>query len=360
MRKGLRGKLGRDYKIMHSPLVSAILVSYNTRELTLRALEALEGACDGLNVETWVVDNGSRDDSVAQIRARPDVNIIEAGENLGFGRANNRALERARGDYFLLVNTDAFLEEMALRELLDAANRHPRAAVVAPRVLNVDGSCQRSVWPFPTPAHAWSENLGVGWLWRRLRPTLRASGSPDDEGEISWAIGACLLVRRAAYEQIGGFDPQFWMYAEETDWQKRMAEAGWQIVFAPRARVTHLGGASGAGNAQVSQSFYASQDAYTLKHHGARRVEIGARGAGVGTVAAFTVLWFARPGQAARCARARQTKAGADAGAAQFGREVVSYKGDSFRNFLGPHPSTALAPPGDHPITGEGARYGRR
>ena len=254
---------------MQSPLISAILVSYNTRELTLRALQALEGASDGLNVETWVVDNGSADDSVAQTRARfPDVNIIEAGENLGFGRANNRAMKRTRGDYFLLVNTDAFLEETALRELLDAANRHPGAAVVAPRVLNADGSHQRSVWPFPTPAHAWSENLGVGWLLRRANPKLRASGSPDDEDEIPWAIGACLLVRRAAYEQIGGFDPQFWMYAEETDWQKRMRENGWQIVFAPPARVTHLGGASGAGNAQVSDAFYASQDAYTLKHHG--------------------------------------------------------------------------------------------
>ena len=254
---------------MQKPLISAILVSYNTREFTARALEALERAAHDLDVETWVVDNGSSDDSVAQIRARfPNINIIEAHENLGFGRANNRAMERARGDYLLLLNTDAFVEGTALRELREAAVRHPRAAVIAPRVLNEDGSRQRSVWPFPTPLHAWSENLGLGWLLRRLRPQLRASGSPDDEGEIAWAIGACLLVRRAAYEQIGGFDPQFWMYAEETDWQKRMREAGWQIVFAPKARVTHLGGGSGAGNAQVSRAFYDSQDAYTLKHHG--------------------------------------------------------------------------------------------
>ena len=254
---------------MKPPLVSAILVSFNTRDLTLRALEALQSASRGLNVETWVVDNASDDESVAHIRARfPDVQIIESSENLGFGAANNRAMESARGDYFLLLNTDAFLGNDALRELLNAANRHPRAAVVAPRILNADGSRQKSVWPFPTPAQSWSENLGVGWFSRRLSARLRDYGSPDDEAEIPWAIGACLLVRRAAYEQVGGFDPRFWMYAEETDWQKTMRENGWQIVFAPAARVTHLGGASGAKSARVSREFYASMDNYASKHHG--------------------------------------------------------------------------------------------
>ena len=254
---------------MQSPLTSVIFVSFNTRDLTLRALESVQKAARDLNVEIWVVDNASSDDSVACIRARfPAVDIIESDENLGFGAANNLAMERARGDYFLLINTDAFLETDALRELSNAAQRHPRAAVIAPRVLNEDGSRQKSVWPFPTPAHAWSENLGLNWLARRFNPSLRKIHSPDDEGEIAWAIGACLLVRRAAYEQVGGFDARFWMYAEETDWQKSMRDTGWQIVFAPNAVVTHLGGASGAGNARVSEAFYRSADAYTLKHHG--------------------------------------------------------------------------------------------
>ena len=254
---------------MPSPLISVIFVSFQTRDLTLRALEAVQNAARDLEIEIWVVDNASQDDSVACIRARfPAVQIIESPENLGFGAANNVAMKRARGEYFLLINTDAFLQSDTLRELLNAATRHPRAAVVAPRVLNQDGSRQKSVWPFPTPAHAWRENLGLIWLARRFDERLRKSHSPDDEGEIPWAIGACLLVRRAAYEQVGGFDPRFWMYAEETDWQKMMRDAGWQIVFAPAAVVTHLGGASGAGNARVSSAFYDSADAYTLKHHG--------------------------------------------------------------------------------------------
>ena len=272
---------------MQPPLVSAILVSFNTRELTLRALEDLQRAARELSrdsVEIWVVDNASADGSVAAIRARfPDVQIIESPENLGFGAANNAAMSRARGEYFLLLNTDAFLEGDALGQLLRAARRHPRAGVIAPRVLNADGSRQKSVWPFPTPLHAWGENLGLHWIGRRLNsPISRRTrggarggsrggspdGAPDDEGEIAWAIGACLLVRRAAYERVGGFDTRFWMYAEETDWQKTMREAGWQIVFAPGARVTHLGGASGAGSARVSEAFYRSQDAYMLKHYG--------------------------------------------------------------------------------------------
>lgn len=255
---------------MPSPLISAILVSFNTRDLTLRALENLERASQNLSIETWVVDNDSRDDSVAAIRARfPDVKVIEAGANLGFGAANNRALERARGEFFLLLNTDAFLEADAIDELVQAAERHPRAAVLAPRILNADGSRQKSVWPFPSPRNGWIENLGLGWIMRRLAPQRCQNPSPDDEEEIPWAIGACLLVRRAVYRQIGGFDERFWMYAEETDWQKIMREAGWEIVFVPRAVVTHLGGASGAGNARVSVEFFRSQEHYTRKHHGA-------------------------------------------------------------------------------------------
>ncbi len=255
---------------MKQPIISAILVSFNTRDLTLRALETLQRASEGLEIETWMVDNDSRDDSVGGVRARfPDVNVIEAGANLGFGAANNRAMARARGDYFLLLNTDAFLEADALRELLDAAERHPRAAVLAPRILNSDGSRQKSVWPFPTPGNGWIENLGLGWALRRFAPHLRQNHSPDDESKVPWAIGACLLVRREAYEQIGGFDERFWMYAEETDWQKSMREAGWSIVFVPSAVVTHLGGASGAGSTRTSVEFFRSQERYTRKHHGA-------------------------------------------------------------------------------------------
>ena len=256
--------------MMRSPLISAILVSFNTRALTLRALETLESAAEELDVDIWVVDNDSRDGSAEAIRARfPGANVIEAGANLGFGAANNRALELAQGEYFLLLNTDAFPAADALHQLLEAAKRHPRAAVLAPRLLNEDGSRQKSVWPFPSPANGWIENAGLGGLMRRFAPRLCQNESPDEEGEVPWAIGACLLIRRAVYEQIGGFDERFWMYAEEADWQKRMRQAGWEIVFVPAALVTHLGGASGAGSTRVSVEFFRSQERYTRKHHGA-------------------------------------------------------------------------------------------
>ena len=255
---------------MQSPLISAILVSFNTRALTLRALETLERASEGLAVEVWVVDNDSSDDSVAAIRGQfPAVNVIEAGANLGFGAANNRAMECARGEFFLLLNTDAFPRQDALHELLAAAGRHPRAAVVAPRILNEDGSRQKSVWPFPTPLNGWLENSGLAGFTRRFTPQLSQNHSPDAEGQVPWAIGACLLVRRAVYQQLGGFDERFWMYAEEADWQKTMRVADWEIVFAPAAVVTHLGGASGAGSTRVAVEFFRSQERYTRKHHGA-------------------------------------------------------------------------------------------
>lgn len=255
---------------METPLVSAILVSYNTRDLTLRAIEDLKHAAREISLEIWVVDNASSDDSVAQIGARfPDVRVIASPDNLGFGAANNRAMERAQGEYFLLLNTDAFLQPDALTEMLRAAQRYPRAAVIGPRLLNEDGSRQKSVWPFPTPAQSWTENLGIGWFSRRLKGNAGLIHSPDDEGEVPWIIGACMLVRRAAYEQVGGFDPRFWMYAEETDWQKTMRGAGWIVAFAPQSVVVHLGGASGIGSQRVAEEFFHSSEQYTLKHHGA-------------------------------------------------------------------------------------------
>ena len=276
---------------MQSPLVSAILVSFNTRALTLRALETLAGAAQGLNVEIWVVDNASSDDSVAAVRARfPAVNVIEAGANLGFGAANNRALERARGDYFLLLNTDAFLEADALRELLAAASRHPRAAILAPRILNPDGSRQKSVWPFPTPLNGWLENTGLAGFARRFAPQLAQNHSPDEEGEVPWAIGACLLVRREVYEQIGGFDERFWMYAEEADWQKRMRLEGWKVVFAPAAARHASGRRQRRG--QLARRRRVFPLAGTLHAQTSRRAGIvrRARRVIIGAVRALTVL----------------------------------------------------------------------
>lgn len=260
-----------NHNSAQKPQLSAIIVSYNTRRMTLDCLRALQSELDGLTAEIWVVDNDSRDGSAEAIRAAfPDVHLIENPNNAGFGAANNLAMKQARGDFLLLLNSDAFPKPGAVRELLDCAARHPQAGVIGPRLLNEDGSLQVSCWRLPSPTRAWLENLGVS----ALLPSHPVLGdyfrwAHDEEREVEFVAGACLLVRRAVYEAVGGFDENFWMYAEESDWQRRMHEAGWTIVFTPSAEVTHLGGASGASeSAKISHHFYHSMDLYGRKHHG--------------------------------------------------------------------------------------------
>lgn len=254
------------------PVVSAVVVSYNTREMTLDCLRSLYADLGDLPAEVFVVDNASSDGSAAAVRAAfPDAIVIENAENRGFGGANNQAMALARGESLLLLNSDAFVEPGAIRELVATLEGDLDAAAVGPRLLNGDGSLQLSCFRFPSPARAWIENL---WL-PALLPRHPVFGdyrrwAHDADREVDWVIGACVLVRRAAYEQVGGFDERFHMYAEETDWQKRMRDRGWRVLFTPRAVVTHLGGASGAAEkARVNRSFFESLDHYERKHHGA-------------------------------------------------------------------------------------------
>jgi hypothetical protein len=257
-----------------SLLLSVIIVSYNTREMTLDCLRTLQRELEQSQLEQqteiWLVDNASRDNSVEAVRAAfPQVLVIENPNNSGFGAANNLAMQQARGKYFLLLNSDAFPKPGALRTLLDFADAHPEAGAVGPRLLNADGSLQVSCWKFPSPGRVWLENLGLAALLPR-HPVIGDyfRWAHDAEREVDFVIGACLLLRREVYETVGGFDENFWMYAEETDWQRRMKNAGWRVLFTPAAQVTHLGGASGAGDARISDAFWDSLDLYGRKHHG--------------------------------------------------------------------------------------------
>jgi GT2 family glycosyltransferase len=251
--------------------VSAIIVSYNTRDLTLECLRTLTAALEGLTAEVWVVDNGSADGSVGAIRASfPAVKLIDAGKNLGFGAANNLAMRQARGKYLLLLNSDAFPRPGAIAALVAHLENCPDAAVAGPRLLNEDGSLQRSCFRFPSPLQAWCENLWITVLF----PEHEVFGDyrhwpHDGVREVDFVIGACLLARRTVYEEVGGFDERFFMYQEEADWQRRIQMAGWKVAFTPNAEVTHLGGGSGKSEPErVNRSFFESLDCYARKHHG--------------------------------------------------------------------------------------------
>lgn len=251
--------------------LSVIIVNYNTRDMTLECLRTLIGRLEGLSTEVLLVDNGSSDGSAdAVASAFPTVKLIRSNHNLGFGAGNNMALRQSSGKYFLLLNSDAFPRPGALPALVQYLEKNPDVGVVGPRLLNADGSLQISCFRYPSPARAWLENLAISSLFRSHPKIGDYRRWPHDtERAVDWVIGACLLVRREVYEKVGGFDERFFMYAEETDWQARIRDAGWKIGFTPAAEVTHLAGASGKENRkQVNEHFFRSLDLYEHKHHG--------------------------------------------------------------------------------------------
>jgi hypothetical protein len=253
------------------PLVSVIVVSYNTRAMTLECLRTVYAQLEGTAAEVIVVDNASTDGSADAVRqAFPAARLIASLRNLGFGAGNNLGFREARGKYFLLLNTDAFPRPGSIAALVEYLEAHAEAGVIGPRLLNKNETLQRSCFPFPTPGRAWLENLWLSALLSR-HPVFGdyRKWPHDSDREVDWVIGACLLVRRKVYEQVGGFDERFFMYAEETDWQARIRQAGWKIAFTPAGEVVHLGGASGKDDAvKINRHFFDSLDMYERKHHG--------------------------------------------------------------------------------------------
>ncbi len=251
--------------------VSVVIVSFNTRGMTLRCLAAITRELRALRAEVFVVDNGSSDGSVEAVGSEfPAVQVILNERNTGFGAANNRAMQRARGEFILLLNSDAFVCAGAVEKLLDYLQSNAKLAAVGPRLLNADGSLQISCFRFPSPARVWCENLGFA----RLFPNHALFGDyarwgHDHPRRVEFVSGACMLVRRSVVEEIGGFDEDFFLYSEETDWQRRMRNAYWEIGFTPSATVVHVGGASGSNTpAKINRHFFESLHRYELKHHG--------------------------------------------------------------------------------------------
>lgn len=243
--------------------ISAVLVSYNTEALTCRAIAALKEQLDLSRDEMIVVDNASSDGTADRLKKdHPDVRLIVNPNNNGFGAANNLGMADATGEYFLLINTDAFVESDAVDRLASYLDRHGTCGVVGPRLLNEDRSLQASCFAFPTVRQAWREALALHYLLPGVERWAH-----DVEREVDFVSGACLMVRKAVFESVGGFDERFFMYSEETDWQRRIRDAGWSVKFSPDAQVVHLGGASHKSS-QTHPEFFVSIDKYQLKHGG--------------------------------------------------------------------------------------------
>jgi N-acetylglucosaminyl-diphospho-decaprenol L-rhamnosyltransferase len=224
--------------------VTVVVVTYDALPWIERCLASVS------RYPAVVVDSGSRDDTVAFVRDRfPDVKVVEV-ENRGLGAGWNAGLRSSDSRYTLLLNADAWLVGDALERLVAFADDHPRAAIVAPRLLNPDGSLQRSVRGFPT---LWRLATEYFFL-RKLAPRTRLLNdfygggfAHDSVHDADFVMGACMLVRRTAVEEVGGLDEEYFLFSEETDWAFRFHEARWQVLFFPGAECVHVGGASHGG-----------------------------------------------------------------------------------------------------------------
>ena len=224
--------------------VAVVVLTYNGLPWVERALESVRGH------ETVVVDHGSTDGTLELVRERfPEVRVVEQA-NAGFGGGNNRGIRETTAPLVCLLNSDAWFLGDGLERLAAYAEEHPAAAVVGPRLQNLDGTLQRSVRGFPTLWGLATEYLFLRKLapWStRLNPLYAGGFDHRSAREADWLYGACLLVRREAVEQVGFLDEDFFMFSEETDWCYRFRRAGRQVFFFPGAEVVHVGGASHGG-----------------------------------------------------------------------------------------------------------------
>ena len=224
-------------------------MTWNTRDITVDALRRLLDGDQGCDVRLLVHDNGSTDGTVEALRELvPEADVHAGEENLGFAAGVNRLLARSTAPWFFALNSDAWPAPGALGTLVAAAERHPDAALVVPRIERPDGSLEHSTYPFPSVRVA-AVTASAAWRWlgreRGRAMLLEGMWGHDEERPVDWAVGAAWLMRRSAVESVGPLDESYFMYVEDLDWCWRAHRAGRQVWFEPSARIVHVGNASG-------------------------------------------------------------------------------------------------------------------
>jgi glycosyltransferase involved in cell wall biosynthesis/GT2 family glycosyltransferase len=260
--------------------VEVVVVAYGAAGLLERALAPLAGA-----LPVTVVDN-SGDAAVRRVAEAAGARYVDPGANLGFGAAVNVALRdpQVPGADVLLLNPDARIDVDGVRALHRRLRAEPRAAAVGPAQTDDGGAAARVLWPFPTPAGVWRQEAGLG--------------VPDThEGFV---IGSVLLLRAEALAQVGGFDERYFLYSEETDWQRRAHDAGWRSVVADEVRAQHVGGGTSTDPTRRETHFHASQERYLRTHHGAVGWTVARAAVVLGSVPRSAL-----PGDRGRAARLR-------------------------------------------------------
>lgn len=234
-------------------MVSVVTLSYNTKETTLKCLECLERS-GYQDREIIVVDNASKDGSAEAIAAKfPKVILIKNKENVGFAAGNNQGMNRAKGEWILLLNSDAFVFADTIEKMAAWAQANAAADMIGPQLLNRDGTIQPSWGYFPSLSRvammmSFVDNLPV---IRDVAESIhvRSEVRYMTAARVNWLTGACVFLKSEVWKKTGGIDENYFMYGEEMEWMYRIYKAGFQTWYTPAAQVIHLGGASSSSQA---------------------------------------------------------------------------------------------------------------
>lgn len=265
--------------------LAVAIVSYETASLLEQCLHSLySGGLDGIQAQVWVFDNASQDGSAEMVqRLFPAARVVASQSNVGYAAANNRLLREAgfgQADsvpriarHALLLNPDTLVPRGAIAQLVAYLEAEPDIGVVGPKLVRPDGSldlaCRRS---FPTPEVSLYRLSGLSRLFPRSRRFGRYNLTyldPDTPADVDAVVGACMLVRGEAIDQVGLLDERFWMYGEDLDWALRIRQAGWRVVYRPQVTIQHVKRAAAAGNARARHEFTRSMWLFYEKHYAA-------------------------------------------------------------------------------------------
>ncbi len=252
--------------------LSVIIVNYNVKEFVLNSVSSVLKAAKEIPIEVIVVDNASQDGSPEIIAQKfPEVKLIANKENVGFGRANNQALEIARGEYVLLLNPDTLLKDNTLSEMIKFMETHSDAGLATCKVLNPDGTlqlaCRRS---FPRPWVSFTKISGLSALFPKSKLFAKYNLTYLDENEtytVDAVSGSFMFLRGEAIKSVGGFDPDFFMYGEDLDLCYRIKEKGWNVYYYPGTEIIHYKGES-AKRSSIDETrvFYNAMTLFVEKH----------------------------------------------------------------------------------------------
>jgi len=241
--------------------ISIIVISWNTSGLLHQCLNSIYETSCRFSFEVIVVDNGSSDDSVSMVeKCFPSVILLKNRQNLGFASANNQGLAIGQGRYFMLLNSDTIVLPGAVDALVEAANRHPHVGVLGPKILNMNGTLQKSWSSFPSFI---SELVGGNFRIRKPVPNV------PNMYDVDWIMGACMLVRSETILDVGKMDEDYFFYSEETDWCFRIKKKNWKVWYLSSAEIYHLGGGStNRGSTAQLVRLYQGKLLYFQKNHG--------------------------------------------------------------------------------------------